>query len=52
MAFLGICLYVCLTNIYITVPSQERFPEISVSSVAKNDRVDALVMSSWLKLNS
>ena len=28
-----------LTDIYITVPSQESFPEISVSSVAKNDRV-------------
>ena len=29
-----------LTDIYITVPSQESFPEISVSSVAKNDRVE------------
>ena len=28
-----------LTDIYITVPSQESFPEISVSSVSKNDRV-------------
>ena len=35
-----------LTDIYITVPSQEIFPEISVSSVAKNDRVQNKCLNS------
>ena len=46
--FLGISLH--YTDIYITVPSLGSFPEISVSSVSKNDRVTIFTPNIFLKV--